>query len=1153
MMTSFIHLHVHSEFSLMDGLVLIDSLLEACVKEKMPAVALTDQSNLFGMVKFYKATLAKGIKPIIGAQVWLANPYEASEPFSLVLLCKDQIGYKNLTRLLTRGYLEGQVLGRAILQKEWLEGMTQGLIALSGGVEGDIGQALLANKKQEAQTMLQTWMRWFPNAFYLELTRTNRAHEEHYIQLALDLAEKYGVPVVATNDVRFLNEEDFDAHEARVCIHDGYVLQDSKRPHRYAQAQYLKTPQEMIALFEDIPEAITNTLEIAKRCNLMLTLGKNFLPDFDVPTGMTMETYLVALSEKGLEERLVILFPDKKILAIKKPIYDDRLKIELQVIGQMGFAGYFLIVADFIQWSKNKGIPVGPGRGSGAGSLVAYTLKITDLDPLEYDLLFERFLNPERVSMPDFDIDFCMEGRDRVIEYVAQKYGRMSVSQIITFGTMAAKAVVRDVGRVLNHPYGFVDKIAKLIPFEIGMTLEKALTDEPLLKERYEQDEEVHALIDLALKLEGVARNAGKHAGGVVISPGLLTDFTPLYCEEGTQHYVTQFDKDDVEAIGLVKFDFLGLRTLTIIDWAVQAINRTRAEKKEAPLDITLIPTNDAASYSLLKSCQTTAVFQLESRGMKDLIKRLQPDCFEDIIALVALFRPGPLQSGMVDDFINRKHGRTRVIYPHPSLEPVLKPTYGVIVYQEQVMQIAQILAGYSLGAADILRRAMGKKKAEEMAEQRQIFIMGAKKNNVSEQIAASIFDLMEKFAGYGFNKSHSAAYALVAYQTAWMKAHYPAEFMAAVLSSDMDNTDKIVVFIEEAQAMKLNLLPPSVNAGEYPFSVNEQGNIIYGLGAIKGVGEAALSNSISERNKNGPYKSLFDFCCRVDARKVTKRVLEALVKSGAFDVFGMTRASLWAALPKVVQAAEQHGRNKMHNQVDLFSDEDTHDSNQLEPQQIHLEEWSVGVKLQYEKETLGYYLSGHPFDEFETEIRAFVPTKMATLADHVGGQTWLAGLVMGVRTMKTKRGQTIAFLTLDDHSGRVDVALFSEVFESSRELVQKGGVLIIEGEVANDDYTGGIRVSAKRVLTIESARALFAKRICLELNSEKIAQEKLDNLKLLLEKYGGGNGLIQINYHHPAAKVKFILPKPWQVNINNELIENLKVMFLKEALRVEY
>ncbi|MCP4699422.1 MAG: DNA polymerase III subunit alpha [Gammaproteobacteria bacterium] len=743
MSSQFVHLHLHTEYSLVDGLIRIKPLVNAVREAEMPACAITDRNNLFALVKFYRAAQAAGIKPIIGVDLRVF----ADEPGQVILLCQNETGYRNLTRLVTRAYLEGQVRGEAFIRRDWLANHTDGLIALSGGRKGEIGQALLEKDASRAQELLAVWQKLFPERFYLELQRTNRPGEEEYLHAAVELALKCQVPVVATNDACFLQTEDFEAHETRVCINQGRTLTDSRRPREYSTEQYLRTPAEMAELFSDIPEAIENTWKIAQRCSTEITLGKNFLPEFPIPEGKTTAEWFTEQARIGLDKRLTFLFGDKA--AERRKPYDERLQTELEVIIHMDFPGYFLIVADFIRWAKEKRIPVGPGRGSGAGSLVAYALDITDLDPLEYDLLFERFLNPERVSMPDFDVDFCMEGRDRVIEYVTRFYGKEKVSQIITYGSMAAKAVVRDVGRVLGHPYGFVDKIAKLIPFDLGMTLDKALQEEDTLRERYEHEEDVRALIDMARKLEGLTRNAGKHAGGVVIAPSELTDFAPLYCEEGGSA-VTQFDKGDVEEVGLVKFDFLGLRTLTIIDWALQTINEDREDEI---VDIARIPLDDPKSFQLLQEANTTAVFQLESRGMKELIKRLKPDCFEDITALVALFRPGPLGSGMVDDFINRKHGKAKTEYPHPDLEPTLKPTYGVILYQEQVMQIAQVLAGYTLGGADILRRAMGKKKVEEMAKQRSIFTEGATAHGVKESVATYIFDLMEKFAGYGFNK----------------------------------------------------------------------------------------------------------------------------------------------------------------------------------------------------------------------------------------------------------------------------------------------------------------------------------------------------------------------------------------------------------------
>ena len=785
MKPEFVHLRVHSEFSLVDGIVKIKPLIKKIAGLNMPAVALTEQSNLFSLVKFYCAAESQGIKPIAGSDVYIYNNEEPTNPFHLTLLAKNQVGYTALTELISKAYQEGQRQEQDIpmLKKEWIEENHQGLLALSGAMEGDIGMALVAGNDKLAEQCAVYWSKLFKQSFYLEIQRVNKVDEEQYNKAAVELAVKLDLPVVATNDVRFIDKEDFDSHEVRVCINQGRVLDDTRRPKRYTENQYLRSSEEMLELFSDIPEALENTIEIAKRCTIELTLGENYLPDFPVPEGMTLDEFFIDASHKGLDERL------EQYPAIgegsdeeNKQVYLDRLKLELDVITQMGFPGYFMIVADFIRWAKDQAIPVGPGRGSGAGSLVAYVLKITDLDPIEFDLLFERFLNPERVSMPDFDIDFCMDRRDEVIDYVARYYGRDHVSQIITYGSMAAKAVIRDVGRVMAFPYGFVDGLAKLVPFEIGMTLTKALEESPDLKQRYEKEEDVKGLIDMALSLEGTSRNAGKHAGGVVISPTKLTDFSALYCEEGGGNLVTQFDKDDVEAVGLVKFDFLGLRTLTIIDWTLQTINARKTLAKESLVDITQISRDDEATYEIFAKCQTTAVFQLESRGMKELIRKLKPDCFDDIIALVALFRPGPLESGMVDDYINVKHG-AKAEYAHPLLEPILNPTNGVILYQEQVMQIARELAGYTLGGADMLRRAMGKKKPEEMAKQRAIFTEGAINNKIDESIATFVFDLMEKFAGYGFNKSHSAAYALVAYQTAWLKRHFPSAFMAAVMS----------------------------------------------------------------------------------------------------------------------------------------------------------------------------------------------------------------------------------------------------------------------------------------------------------------------------------------------------------------------------------
>lgn len=1147
----FIHLRVHSEFSVSDSIVRIKPMMQALAERKSPAVALTDLNNLFAAVKFYKAAMQLGVKPLLGCDIRVKNPEDPKQPFELVLLCQNQTGYHNLTCIVSKAYTNGQDTGVPLVDKQWLREYSAGLIALSGGIHGELGQSILTEQPDLTQANLDFYTDIFADRFYIELQRTGRKNEETYNIEACKLAAEKNIPVVATNDVRFIKTEDFEAHEARVCINSGYTLIDPKRPKLYSEQQHLRTSEEMQQLFSDIPSAIENTFEIAKRCNLSFDFGTYYLPDFPVPQGMTIDEFFAAESKKGLEERLEILYDSSSpdFADIRKP-YDERLQEELSVICQMGFPGYFLIVADFIQWGKSNGVPVGPGRGSGAGSLIAYALKITDLDPLEYDLLFERFLNPERVSMPDFDVDFCMDGRDRVIDYVAKKYGRNSVSQIITYGTMAAKAVIRDVGRVFGHPYGFVDQIAKLIPFEIGMTLDKALGQEEVLRDRYNKEDEVKELIDLARKLEGITRNAGKHAGGVVIAPSDLTDFAPLYCEPGSSQHVTQFDKDDVETIGLVKFDFLGLRTLTIINWAVISINAEKQQKGEELLNIDLIPVDDAATFELLKACNTTAVFQLESRGMKDLIKRLQPDCFEDIVALVALFRPGPLQSGMVDDFIDRKHGRAEVEYPHPDLEPILKPTYGVILYQEQVMQIAQVLAGYTLGGADLLRRAMGKKKPEEMAKQRVIFTEGAVKRGVDKDQATYIFDLMEKFAGYGFNKSHSAAYALVSYQTAWLKAHYPSQFMAAVLSSDMDNTEKVVNFIEDCADMGIKILDPSINQGNYKFVANPQGEIIYGLGAVKGVGEAVIQDIVNEREAGGAFKDLNALCIRVGAKKLNRRVLEAFIRSGSFDCLHANRATMFASFPSCLQLATQTAKEQASGQMSLFAEFDTPEQT---VEYTEVEPWDEKVRLQGEKETLGHYRSGHPIDRYADELKQFITAPIAKLKPNENRAVVVAGFIASVRTILTKKNDKMAFVSLQDQTGSVDLAVFSDVLTESRDLVVKDQLVIVEGEVSLDDYSGGIRMSCSKLLSIEEARSAFGKQIVIkldQLNQDNNANQKLAST---IEPFKPGKFPIQIEYQRPEGKARIALGKAWNVTPKDELIENLHKHFGRENVVVEY
>ncbi|KHA58097.1 DNA polymerase III subunit alpha [Aeromonas hydrophila] len=1153
----FIHLRVHSDFSMVDGLQKINPIVGAAAANNMPALALTDQMNMCGLVRFYGAAHGKGVKPIVGADFWVQSDELGDEQFRLTLLAMDNDGYQNITLLISRGYQRGHVQGRPVIDKAWLAEHAKGVIVLSGGREGDVGKFLLKGNRQMTEQCLAFYQSHFPDAYYLELLRTGRPDEEVYLHMAVAIATEFALPVVATNEVVFLTADDFDAHEIRVAIHDGYTLMDKRRPRRYSPQQYLRSQEEMAELFADIPEALENTVEIAKRCNVTVRLGEYFLPNF--PTGdMTTEDFLVMKSKEGLEERLEFLFPDPAVRAERRPEYDERLDIELKVINQMGFPGYFLIVMEFIQWSKDNGIPVGPGRGSGAGSLVAYALKITDLDPLEFDLLFERFLNPERVSMPDFDVDFCMDRRDEVIDHVSEMYGREAVSQIITFGSMAAKAVVRDVGRVLGHAYGFVDRISKLIPPDPGMTLAKAFEAEPKLPELYEQDEEVKDLIDMARRLEGVVRNAGKHAGGVVIAPTKITDFAPLYCDDEGHHPVTQFDKNDVEYAGLVKFDFLGLRTLTIIDWALGMINPRLAKEGKPPVDIAAIPIDDKRSFDLLQRYETTAVFQLESRGMKDLIKRLQPDCFEDMIALVALFRPGPLQSGMVDNFIERKHGKEAISYPdekwqHESLQPILEPTYGIILYQEQVMQIAQTLAGYTLGGADMLRRAMGKKKPEEMAKQRAGFEEGAVKNGVDGELAMKIFDLVEKFAGYGFNKSHSAAYALVSYQTLWLKTHFPAEFMAAVMTADMDNTDKIVTLVDECQRMGLTVIPPDVNTGRYRFSVNEDGHIVYGIGAVKGVGEGPIDAILEARDRDGPFRDLFDFCNRVDIKKLNKRVMEKLILSGAMDRLGPHRAALMATLEEAMRAAEQHAKAQAVGQVDMFGVL-TEEIDDVKKAFANVPHWPDKVWLEGERETLGLYLTGHPINQYSGELRRYTSGRLCDLhptsRDTV---TTAAGLVIAARSMVTKRGNKMGIFTLDDRSGRLDVTLFSEALEKYEELMQKDRILVVSGQVSFDDFSGGLKMSARELLDINDARERFARAIRISLDEQQIDDRFFPRLCEILEPARAGVCPVQVNYRRPGSRARLTLGTEWRVTPTDQLIDDLRVLLGRERVELVF
>ena len=1135
----FVHLRLHTEFSITDGIVRIEDAVRRAVEDGMGALAVTDLNNLFGLIRFYSSARAQGVKPIAGCDVWIAGE-EDCPAFRVLLLARTHEGYLALCRLLSKAWRSGQERGVAALRRSWLEADGAGLLVLSGAAQGDVGQALAAGNLAQAQARARRWAAAFPDAYYLEVQRTGAPGQEALTQATLHLAAEEGIPAVATHPVQFLAPDDFKAHEARVCIASGTLLADPRRPRAFTREQYFKTRAEMAALFADVPEALQNSVEIAKRCNLELTLGKPRLPDFPTPPGETLDDYMVRLAREGLDERLARLYPDPELRRREQSTYEARLEFECRTIIQMGFSGYFLIVADFINWAKQHGVPVGPGRGSGAGSLVAYCLGITDLDPLRYDLLFERFLNPERVSMPDFDVDFCQDGRDRVIEYVRQKYGADSVSQIVTFGTLAAKAVIRDVGRVLDLPYTFVDQLAKLVPFEIGMTLAKAREQEPQINQRAEAEEEVAELLALAEKLEGIARTVGMHAGGVLIAPGKLTDFTPLYCQDGSEAVVSQFDKDDVEKVGLVKFDFLGLRTLTILDWAERHIRERAEDAQEARFRLADIPLDDPATYALFGSGNTTAVFQQESRTAKDLEKRLKPDSFEDIIALMALNRPGPLQSGMVDDFINRKQGRARAEYFHQSLEPVLRPTYGVIVYQEQVMQIAQVLAGYTLGGADLLRRAMGKKNAAEMAQQRTRFIDGATERGVGVKLATQLFDLMEKFAEYGFNKSHSAAYALVSYQTAWLKAHHPAAFMAATLSGDLDDTDKVAVFVEDARRNGLGILPPDVNASHYRFVPVNGRDIRYGLGSVKGTGESAALEIVRVREADGPYRDLFDFCQRTDKRVVNRRVVEALIKAGAFDSLNGARATLLASMDDALDLAEQAARHT--HQGGLFGGEA-----EAAASPVGLTEaapWTLKEKLAHEKSVLGFYFSGHPFAAYRREVDGFVSRSLSDLVPQQEPVV-VAGVVAASRIQQTRRGR-MGLVVLDDGTAKVEVAIFSELLEGVRPLLKEDQVLVVEGKAALDHFTQGVRVTAEAVHSLAQARTRFARGLRLCLNGQADAAR----LAAIFKPYWPGSCPVRVRYANGEASCEMDLPP---ARLEEGLLSELDAWLSESGVQVIY
>ena len=1160
----FLHLRVHSEYSVVDSIVRIDSLVAAAKADRQPAVAITDLGNVFGWIKFYKAARAAGVQPILGADVWITNEADRDKAHRLLLIVSSQAGYLRLCELLSRAWLENSWRERGEIRREWL-GSTDGLIALSGAAQGDVGEALLAGRAELAAQLASDWARRFPNAFYLELQRVGRPTDESHVRLAAALAARLGLPIVATNPVQFVKPDEYAAHEARVCIAEGELLANPSRTRRFSQQMWFRSQADMVELFADLPAALANTVGIARRCHLTMSLGKARLPDFQVPEGWTLDDWLRAQSHEGLQRRFKVLFPPDSLPATeiesKRAHYAARIDYECDTIVQMGFSGYFLIVADFINWAKQNDVPVGPGRGSGAGSLVAYALGVTDIDPIPYALLFERFLNPERVSMPDFDIDFCQDKRWRVIEYVRQKYGAQAVSQIATFGTMASKAVIRDAGRVLDLPYNFCDQLSKLIPVVQNkpLSLVKAREAEPQLREREEKEDDVRGLLEIAGPLEDLTRNVGMHAGGVLIAPGRLTDFCPLYKAPGTDAVISQYDKDDVEAVGLVKFDFLGLRNLTILDLAVRYVREAQERAGVAlgdRLDLARLAFDDPKAYQVLKVANTTAIFQLESDGMKKLLKKLEPDRFEDIIAVLALYRPGPLGSGMVDDFILRKKGQQAIDFFHPDLKATLEPTYGVIVYQEQVMQISQTIGGYTLGGADLLRRAMGKKKPEEMAKYKGTFLSGAKEKGYGAALAEKLFDLMAMFAEYGFNKSHTAAYAVVTYHTAWLKAHWPAEFMAATLSSDMDDTDKVMLFVNDARENHLTVLGPDVNASVWRFvPVGGEGaparTIRYGLGGVKGVGAQAVEHLISRRDSSGPFKDLFDWVARVDRRICNRRCMEALIRAGALDSLGPAadRAQLLATLPHAIDCADQAdaqiGQDSLFGAIDATFD--------APRQWVQVAPWTERQRLREEKAALGFYFSGHLFDAHRAEVQRMVRARLVDLAPSRDPQ-WLAGTIAGLRPQMTRRGKML-IVTLDDGSAKVEISIFAELHERYRALLREDEFLLVQGRVSNDEYAGGLRVSADRVLDLTGARMQFARRLRIQLNGQSHAGRLHD----LLAPYQEGPPAevlgcpVEIEYHTASARCRITLGEAWRVRPDDALLGSLRQWLTADSAELLY
>ena len=1139
----FCHLHCQSEFSVVNSLVRIPKLIDRAVELGMSSIALTDESNLYAAVKFYQKATAKNIKPIFGARINIRD--EENEFYSVLLLCQDHQGYLNLSELISLSYMQGQSTEGVSISEVQLIEHQEGLLLISTPVYSDVAKNLLSNQLPEARKKAQFWQEVFSDRYYLSVQRTSREHDERHLHLCINLALELDIAVVATNDVQFISQTDYDAHEARICISQGGLLDDSRRTHHFSDQQYLKSAEQMHELFSDLPEILLNTEQIAHRCNLHFELyKKNYLPDFPIPDGLSIAEFFTLESEQGLDLRL-------KKLDVDRNDYDARLKFELDVIIQMDFPGYFLIVADFIRWSRENDIPVGPGRGSGAGSLVAYVLGITNVDPIKHELLFERFLNPERVSMPDFDIDFCTDRRDEVIDYVAKKYGREKVSQIITYGTMAAKGVVRDVGRVLGHPYGFSDKLSKLIPNDLKMTLSKALMPDSEggsddLLARYASEEAVTDLINLSKKLEGVVRNVGTHAGGVVIAPSKISDFCPVYKGAGDDDgVVSQFDKDDVEAVGLVKFDFLGLSNLTVIHKAIQMIEAKGLS--DTKIDLDALPLDDEKVYDLLQRCDTTGIFQLESDGMRSYLKKLQADNFEDIVAMLALYRPGPLDAGMVDDYIDVKHG-AQVKYPHPMLKEILEPTNGVFLYQEQVMKSAQVMAGYSLGGADLLRRAMGKKKAEEMDRQRSVFVEGAAQKDIDEKKANEIFDLIDKFSGYGFNKSHSVAYAYVSYHTAWLKSHYPAPFMAAVLSGMMDDTDRVSFTVGEIRQMGLTVNGPNVCLSDYQFSIADDQTVVYGLGAIKGVGEALVERLMIERDANGVFKDLFDFCFRIQKRYLNRRAMEALVYSGAFDVFGVDRASLIKTYPVAVKQAEQRQNDHSSGQSGLFAAVEEH--SEYEAHYINAPELSFRHRLQFEKLVMGYYFYDHPTDEYKADAKHISATLPSQIKFRNNKEVRVLALISELRYMPTRKGGQIAIINIEDGQMSLNAVVFTKALGAVSDKLIVDDVVIISGKIQRDDYRDGWQVIVDKIENINDVKMNYAKGFEIRLDAQQ--QSIFPKIGDLLQAHKG-TCPVKISYHTKRLKGSIPLSNDLRVNPDQELVEAINTLTKSQSSKIHY